>query len=199
MITSKSWLTVILLLGFAQAFAQSQGEKDKIRELELQRQMNRTRKISQKIDSAVRLSDEGQYAVADAMFRSVLKSIRSVPSDLTFHFGKNSFFLGKFRQSVDWLNKYILNLNYRWDASSKFGINNRYGSFGSVGAAWVFSAEPLVEKNLPWLSFGKLRGSYGSTGNDYLYGNAGADTLNGGLDVDFCNGGAGSDSLVSCG
>ena len=98
---------MILMLGFAQAFSQSQAEKDKIRELELQRQMERTRKISQKIDSAVRLSDEGQYEVADAMFRSVLKSIRSVPSDLTFHFGKNSFLLGKYRQSVDWLNKYI--------------------------------------------------------------------------------------------
>jgi len=107
MIAHKGWLTLILVLGFAQAFSQSQAEKDKIRELELQRQMERTRKISQKIDSAVRLSDEGQYEVADAMFRSVLKSIRSVPSDLTFHFGKNSFLLGKYRQSVDWLNKYI--------------------------------------------------------------------------------------------
>src|SRR6267154_2770320 len=107
MMAYKKWLTLILVLGFTQAFAQSQAEKDKIRELELQRQMERTRKISQKIDSAVRLSDEGQYDVADAMFRSVLKSIRSVPSDLTFHFGKNSFLLGKYRQSVDWLNKYI--------------------------------------------------------------------------------------------
>jgi hypothetical protein len=103
----KRFLTVIFVLGFVQAFAQSQAEKDKIRELEMQRQMDKTRKITQKIDSAVRLSDEGQYEAADAKFRSVLKSIRSVPSDLTFHFGKNSFYLGKYRQSVDWLNKYI--------------------------------------------------------------------------------------------
>jgi hypothetical protein len=103
----KKILPLILIFGFAQAIAQSQAEKDKIRELELQRQMDKTRRITQKIDSAVRLSDEGQYEAADALFRTVLKSIRSVPSDLTFHFGKNSFFLGKYRQSVDWLNKYI--------------------------------------------------------------------------------------------
>lgn len=107
MMVSKGWLTLILVLGCAQAIAQNQAEKDKIRELEMQRQMERTRKITQKIDSAVRLSDDGQYEAADAMFRTVLKSIRSVPSDLTFHFGKNSFLLGKYRQSVDWLNKYI--------------------------------------------------------------------------------------------
>jgi len=107
MIIAKKVLTLILVFGIIQAVAQNQAEKDKIRELELQRQMDKSRKISQKIDSAVRLSDEGQYEIADAMFRSVLKSIRSVPSDLTFHFGKNSFLLGKYRQSVDWLNKYI--------------------------------------------------------------------------------------------
>ena len=107
MIALRRFFTLILVLGFFQALAQSQSEKDKIRELELQRQMERTRKITQKMDSAIRLSDEGHYETADAMFRSVLKSIRSVPSDLTFHFGKNSFYLGKYRQSVDWLNKYI--------------------------------------------------------------------------------------------
>src|SRR4051812_8468876 len=100
MMMIKRFLTLALVLGFIQAFAQSQSEKNKIRELELQRQTERTRKVSQKIDSAVRLSEEGQYETADKLFRTALKSIRSVPSDLTFHFGKNSFFLGKYRQSV---------------------------------------------------------------------------------------------------
>lgn len=72
------------------------------------------------------------------------------------------------RLNYNWINKYILNVNYRWDASSKFGINNRYGSFASVGAAWIFSEEDLFKKKLPWLSFGKLRGSYGSSGNDQI-------------------------------
>jgi len=107
MIALRRFLTVVLVMGFIQAYAQSQAEKDKIRELEQQRQVARTRQVNQKIDSAIRLSEEGQYEAADTKFRAALKSIRSVPSDLTFHFGKNSFFLGKYRQSVDWLNKYI--------------------------------------------------------------------------------------------
>ncbi len=102
----KQLLTLILFFGLAQAMAQ-QSEKNKIHELELQRQIDRTRKITMQMDSAVRLSEEGHYEEADVKFRMILKSIRSVPSDLTYHFGVNSFHLGKFRQSVDWLNKYI--------------------------------------------------------------------------------------------
>jgi hypothetical protein len=85
----------------------SQTEKEKIQKLEEQRQIDRQRKITMKLDSAIRLSEEGEYEAADIKFKIVLKTIRSVPTDLTFHFGKNSFFLGKYKQSVDWMNKYI--------------------------------------------------------------------------------------------
>src|SRR5271170_1478398 len=98
MIALKRILTLTLLLGWGQVFSQSQSEKDKIRELELQRQIDRTRKINVQIDSAVRLSEEGHYEEADAKFRMILKSIRSVPSDLTYHFGVNSFYLERYRQ-----------------------------------------------------------------------------------------------------
>ncbi|OKS87013.1 SusC/RagA family TonB-linked outer membrane protein [Mucilaginibacter polytrichastri] len=72
------------------------------------------------------------------------------------------------RLNYNWLNKYILNVNYRYDGSSKFGVNNRFGSFGSAGAAWIFTEESLLKNSLPWLSYGKLRGSYGSSGNDQI-------------------------------
>ena len=72
------------------------------------------------------------------------------------------------RLNYNWLNKYILNVNYRWDASSKFGINNRYGSFASVGGAWIFSEEDIIKNKQNILSYGKLRASYGSTGNDQI-------------------------------
>lgn len=72
------------------------------------------------------------------------------------------------RLNYNWLNKYILNANYRWDASSKFGINNRYGSFASVGGAWIFSEENILKNNQHILSYGKVRASYGSTGNDQI-------------------------------
>jgi len=70
---------------------------------------------------------------------------------------------GQIRYIFD--SRYIVNLNFRRDGSSLFGENNRYGNFGAVGAAWLFSEEELF-KNLSWLSYGKLRGSYGVVGND---------------------------------
>ena len=72
------------------------------------------------------------------------------------------------RLGVDLNEKYYLNLTGRRDGSSRFGPNNRFASFGAVGVAWIFTEEPFVEKTFPFLSFGKLRGSYGTTGNDQI-------------------------------
>lgn len=60
--------------------------------------------------------------------------------------------------------KLFFNLTGRRDGSSRFGPGNKYGNFGAVGAAWIFSEE----LKLPWLDFGKLRSSYGITGNDQI-------------------------------
>ena len=60
--------------------------------------------------------------------------------------------------------KVFLNATGRCDGSSRFGTGNKYGNFGALGAAWLFSED----LNLSWLSFGKLRGSYGITGNDQI-------------------------------
>ena len=65
-------------------------------------------------------------------------------------------------------NKYILNANFRRDGSSRFGPNNRFGNFGSLGAAWLFSEESFLKDKLSWFSFGKLRGSYGIVGSDEI-------------------------------
>lgn len=72
------------------------------------------------------------------------------------------------RVHYDYKEKYLLNLSFRRDGSSRFGPNNRFHNFGAVGAAWVFSEENFFKDQLPFLSFGKLRSSYGSTGNDQL-------------------------------
>ena len=63
--------------------------------------------------------------------------------------------------------KYIVNLTGRRDGSSRFGPNNRFANFGAVGAAWLISKERLL-KDISWLSFLKLRGSYGVTGSDNI-------------------------------
>ncbi len=64
--------------------------------------------------------------------------------------------------------KYLLNLTVRRDGSSRFGSGKQFGNFGAVGLGWIFSKEKFVQNILPLLSFGKLRSSYGTTGNDQI-------------------------------
>jgi TonB-linked SusC/RagA family outer membrane protein len=63
---------------------------------------------------------------------------------------------------------YILNATVRRDGSSRFGPGNRFGNFGSIGGAVIISNLSFIKQSLPFLSFAKLRGSYGSTGNDQI-------------------------------
>ncbi|MEK6509188.1 SusC/RagA family TonB-linked outer membrane protein [Myroides sp. C4067] len=71
------------------------------------------------------------------------------------------------RLNLNYNSKYLFNLTARRDGSSRFGDNNKFGNFGAIGAAWIFSKEDFL-KTLSWLSFGKLRASYGTSGNDNI-------------------------------
>ncbi len=68
------------------------------------------------------------------------------------------------RVSLNYLEKYFITGTLRSDGSSKFGQNNRYGYFPSVGAKWLISNESMF-KNQNLLSAFGLRASYGITGN----------------------------------
>lgn len=72
------------------------------------------------------------------------------------------------RIGYDLKKKYLLNLTGRRDGSSRFGPQRQFGNFGAIGVAWVFSSEKLFADHLPFVSFGKLRASYGVTGNDQI-------------------------------
>ena len=62
------------------------------------------------------------------------------------------------------IDRHIFQINMRTDASSRFGANSRWGSFPSASYAWRFSDEPFL-KTFKFLSDGKLRFSYGLSGN----------------------------------
>jgi TonB-linked SusC/RagA family outer membrane protein len=72
------------------------------------------------------------------------------------------------RFNYNWQGKYILNLTARRDGSSRFGKENRFQNFGAIGAAWLFSNENFIKNSFAFLSFGKIRASYGTTGNDQI-------------------------------
>ena len=64
--------------------------------------------------------------------------------------------------------KYLANISFRRDGSSRFGPGKRFGNFGSVGLGWIFTKERFMSDFQPVLSYGKLRGSYGINGNDQI-------------------------------
>jgi TonB-dependent starch-binding outer membrane protein SusC len=87
------------------------------------------------------------------------------------------------RLNYNWDDKYLINLTARRDGSSRFGPSDRFHNFAAAGLAWIFSEENAVKQALPFLSFGKLRASYGTTGNDQIgdYGYYDLYATNGGL------------------
>ena len=72
------------------------------------------------------------------------------------------------RVNYSYRDKYILNLTGRRDGSSRFGPGKQFSNFGAVGAAWLFSEEKFATENAKFLSFGKIRASYGIAGNDQI-------------------------------
>jgi uncharacterized protein with FMN-binding domain len=87
--------------------AVAQDDRTAAQQLRAEQEQAKRAALLRTMDEAVSQMNEGLYADADEKFVYVLNNIRGVPSDLTFYFGKNSFYLNKFKQSVDWLNKYI--------------------------------------------------------------------------------------------
>ncbi|MCO6358133.1 hypothetical protein BXY85_0216 [Roseivirga pacifica] len=59
------------------------------------------------IDTAVVYMDNQEYEKADEYYMTALEKIDLLSADFCFFFGKNSFYLGKYTQSIDWLNKYL--------------------------------------------------------------------------------------------
>lgn len=72
------------------------------------------------------------------------------------------------RAQYEYDNRYFASASFRRDGSSRFAPDHRWGSFGSIGAAWLMSSEWFME-DIWWLDMLKLKASYGVQGNDNLY------------------------------
>ncbi|WP_299439918.1 TonB-dependent receptor [uncultured Aquimarina sp.] len=72
------------------------------------------------------------------------------------------------RASYDYADgRYILEGSIRRDGSSRFGANNRFGTFWSAAVGWNISDEAFMQ-NVDWVQGLKLNASYGTTGNDRI-------------------------------
>ncbi|RUA29799.1 MAG: TonB-dependent receptor [Bacteroidetes bacterium] len=90
----------------------------------------------------------------------------AIPSDLSSYTDTYSFnsIFGRANYAYD--ERYLASLSVRRDGSSRFGPDRRFGLFYAVSGGWNFSEEDWF--NVGVISFGKIRASYGVTGNDQI-------------------------------
>ena len=83
---------------------------------------------------------------------------------------KNQHSMASFfgRVTYNWKSRYLFAGNIRYDGSSRFSKNSRWGVFPSASIGWRFSDEPFLSWMRPVVSDGKLRASYGVTGNENI-------------------------------
>ncbi len=91
----------------------------------------------------------------------------ATPSGTDSYFTEKTFTSYFSRLNYDFKKKYYLDLSYRRDASSVFSSKSKWGDFWSVGGTWRISEESFLQ-NIDWLSDLKIRGSYGTSGNDRI-------------------------------
>jgi hypothetical protein len=128
--------TLLLILFTACLSRGLYAQQQKVDEYLIQKEQVKKAALMREMDSGVYFMDEGKYAQADTKFQHVLDNVRSVPSDLTFYFGKNSFHLQRYKQSIDWLTKYIQ-------------LKGTNGQFSKEAVEWLRQAEAeyLKEKS----------------------------------------------------
>ncbi|MCG8308796.1 MAG: TonB-dependent receptor [Cytophagales bacterium] len=75
-------------------------------------------------------------------------------------------YFGRIHYEYD--NKYLVDATVRHDGSSRFGKDNRWGTFPSFALGWVLSNENFMSGSTNWLDYLKVRASWGQSGNDQI-------------------------------
>ncbi len=117
--------------------------------------------MSYQEQDATNATGTGEAMPSDAYKKLGSSAIKSAVSSGESKFTFLSYFA---RANYKFRDRYLLALSGRFDASSRFGRDNRWGFFPAVSAGWILSEENFL-KNSKTISFLKLKGSYGLTGN----------------------------------
>lgn len=101
---------------------------------------------------------------SDALLRSESAAAQIHPWNMPMPYKYNAIFGAV---NVDINRKYFVYLTGRRDGSSRFGPGKLFGNFGATGLGWIFvdATSDTVQR---FLSFGKIKGSYGTSGNDQI-------------------------------
>lgn len=107
-----------------------------------------------------------QYELTNYPYLNIGPTDYQTNSGTGSEYVSNSFFG---RVLYSYANRYLFQANVRHDGSSRFAKSYRWGTFPSFSAGWVLTEEKFMQKaNMPWLSFLKLRASWGKLGNERI-------------------------------
>lgn len=118
--------------------------------------------------------------------QSVYGHYRDTPYRLLSYFG---------RLSYNYDERYMLQATIRRDGSSRFGPNNKWGTFPSFSAGWNIKNEEFMA-DVDWLSAAKFRASWGKNGNDNIGNMRYTVSMNSGNNAVFGSGGSGTETIV---
>ncbi|WP_194851077.1 SusC/RagA family TonB-linked outer membrane protein [Nonlabens antarcticus] len=126
--------------------------------------------VSAIIGTSYEQNDQRQvFASATGFASDALVNVQSGSTPVTtFSSGVTSQLQGYFgRATYAYDSKYVVEGSVRRDGSSRFGENNKFGTFYAGAAGWNISEESFMEE-VSWVDNLKIRGSYGITGNDRI-------------------------------
>lgn len=159
---------------YAGAWMQGERNQERATTLSITNTLNFNRSFNQVHNLNVLLGQEAQKI----SFRNIYTVASNYPSDRITELGAasvpvsassmakastlSSFF---FNGEYNFNNTYYASASFRYDGSSRFGANNKWAPFWSVGAKYRISEEAFMEPAKEWLSDLTVRGSYGTVGN----------------------------------
>lgn len=113
---------------------------------------------------------ENLYSKAFGMIVSDVPALNGGTGTIQTSDGYNEYAIrgGFFRVNYNYKDKYLLEVNGRYDGSSKFPKKNRFGFFPSVSGGWNIAEENFMKNTRNWLDMFKLRASYGVIGNQNI-------------------------------
>lgn len=120
------------------------------------------------------VSNESRFFPVNMKAKDILANLNfGTPIPTVSYIAQNDRLSSYFgRANYSYKNRYLLTATVRADGSSKFAPGNQWGYFPSVALAWKISEEGFLKNQSSWLDLMKIRGSYGTTGNNRIPNNA---------------------------
>lgn len=120
--------------------------------------------LSGQADSLIQNGASPEYQMIDATLRKEGSEYYKASGGVSE--GAGYAFFGRF--NYEYKNLFLFQFSYRYDGSTKFGPEHRFGTFPAFSTGFKFSELDAVKNNLTFLSFGKVRFGWGKTGNDAI-------------------------------